>query len=220
MSLFKVLFVDDDKKFLEGLGPALKWDFEVSTTASPREAIELCRTQSLDAIVIDIVMPMMNGYELMTELKKIQPDAGYFFLTCFNDDRTYLESLNVAPDDFLSKPITTKRLSAAITHRLRRRQLPTVLKFGQLELNLENGLALIGSEPVELTQKEEHILRLLMKSAERKVPKVQILENLWGHVTVSQHTLDTHLSNLRRKIAPAGLNLTIDRDRNVCLLEN
>src|SRR5690606_3630289 len=118
MSRSKVLLVDDDQGFLDAMRADLSATFDLTTTSSPEDAIRRVQDESFDAVVIDVEMPLMNGFQLLPRLQAIRPRCRYFFLTCLVDDASYLESLAHGPDDFLNKPISATRLAAAITYRL------------------------------------------------------------------------------------------------------
>lgn len=219
MHRFKVLLVDDDIKLLASMKAGLDHAFDVSTAPTGVRAMELFRNERFDAAVLDIEMPMMMGLELMPHLKALRPECRFLFLTCFTDDKIYLESLALGPDDFLTKPITPLRLEAAIRHRLLHETHALAPRFGTLTLDQENGHIEHGSERIFLTRKEQQIFLALIQSADHKVHRDYLMQRLWDGLSISSHTLNTHITNLRRKLGPTGVQIQIDKDRFVSLTE-
>lgn len=220
MSRSKVLLVDDDVDFLSSMKSGLDVSFDTTVTPVPEQAITLCKNDRWDAVIIDIAMPVINGLELFQRLKPMRPDACYMFLSCLTDDAIYCKSLSLDPDGFISKPVTPHRLSAAISHRLRRKQTTGALLVQDgLQVNLEKGCLFIENQKIELTKKEERILVALLKSPELKMHREELEREVWGDVSVSRNTLDTHLSNLRRKISDARFNIYVDDNRCVILIK-
>lgn len=220
MRPFKVLLVDDDVRFLNGMRESLSECFTVTAVESGQEALARAKDISWDVIILDIDMPVMNGFELYPRLKETQTDATYIFLTCLTDDGTCIKTMNLGTDDFLNKPISAERLKATILHRIdKRREASGILRYQRLEMNLWEGAIMIDSKRVELTKKESHILQTLMRSQSKKVHRERMLQEIWGHTAVDAHTLDAHLSNLRKKILPAGVSIQTDGDHQLVLTE-
>ena len=206
-----ILLVDDEEDILELLKYNLKKEgYEVATAKNGFEALDQMTTFKPDLMILDIMMPGMDGVELCKNVRG-QPDSGNIlicFLTARSESFTQINALDAGGDDFISKPIKPKLLLSKIKAILRRhprlQNQPTLVqRFGDLEINYENYEVLVGSKIVPLAKKEFELLKLLTSRPGKVFGRREILSQVWGMgVMVGDRTIDVHIRKLREKIGP------------------
>ncbi|TCW40684.1 two-component system response regulator ResD [Laceyella sacchari] len=204
-----VLIVDDETRMLELLSMILEPEFSVTVTSCSREALHLFRSRSFDLCLLDIMMPGMEGRELLRQLRKEQTDLPVIFLSARSDLEDRVEGLELGADDYITKPFEPMELVARIHAVLRRTR-----KRGQKQEGLANGLHIDwarrevwhGGEEIKLTPIEFDLLRTLAQHPKQAFPREQLLEKVWGFDYYGDaRTVDTHIKNLRTKLRQAGL---------------
>jgi two-component system phosphate regulon response regulator PhoB len=201
-SKFNVVMIDDQKDFLEAFRSGLQDQFNVNTFTRAREALMFLDRHPVDAVVLDYHMPDVTAWNIYEELQAKDFTRPVILLTGETDMSVKLEGLERGVDDFLHKPISPSELSARLRNRIRnfRRRNPQVMKVKNLEINMTDPQIHLNGVPVILTNKEFEILRLLVLNQNSVVTKSKILEKIWANVTVEKNNIDTHMSNLRKKL--------------------
>jgi DNA-binding response OmpR family regulator len=204
-----VLIVDDETRMLELLSMILKPEFSVTVTSCGREALRLSRSSSFDLCLLDIMMPGMEGRELLRQLRKEQTDLPVIFLSARSDLEDRVEGLELGADDYITKPFEPMELVARIHTVLRRTR-----KRSQKQEGLAKGLQIdwarrevwYDGEEIKLTPIEFHLLRTLAQHPKQAFSREQLLEKVWGFDYYGDaRTVDTHIKNLRTKLRQAGL---------------
>lgn len=210
---YKILVVDDEEDIVEFVSYNLKREgFNVNTARNGREAIEIADKFHPHLILLDIMMPQMDGIEACEELRSMPDlsDTLIAFLTARSEDYSQIAGFNAGADDFISKPIRPKVLTSrirALLKRYARKQLDTreeslqELKFGNLLIDKERHIIEISDKVIELPKKEFKLLLLLTSKPSRVFTREEIFDHIWGsEVYVSDRTIDVYIRKLREKI--------------------
>jgi two-component system response regulator CpxR len=206
----RVLVVDDDIEMCAMLKEYLsKEQFEVSLAHDGVSALRLVDESTPDIVLLDVTMPSLGGFDVLRRLRG-DTDLPVLMLTARDDFSDRVHGLELGADDYLTKPFNARELVARINAILRRAKagavpsdVPEVLHLGVV--TLETGLrrAKVGDEVVALTDAEFRILELLVRSAGRVVTRSEITRRALGRKRLGlDRSVDTHVSNLRRKLGP------------------
>lgn len=201
----KILLIEDDSETAEGVAHALQsHGHAVETSANGREGAALARTNAYAALIVDRMLPELDGLSLVRELRADGVRTPILFLTTMSgiDDR--VEGLEGGADDYLTKPFATPELLArvnAITRRAETHGETTMLKAGGLEMDLIRRTVTRNGRPVTLQAQEFKLLEYLLRNAERVVTRAMLLENVWDlHFDPRTNIVETHMSRLRTKL--------------------
>ncbi|HXH73641.1 MAG TPA: response regulator transcription factor [Bacteriovoracaceae bacterium] len=202
-SNYQVVWVDDDMDLLEAVSLNLQDEFNVKGFTDPEGAVKFIQDNPTDAIVLDYHIPGRNAYDVFKDLRMKKVRQPVLFLTGDTDVNIKLNCLDLGVDDFLLKPISTEEFSAHLRNRIRafRHKNPTTIKLKNLEMNLSDPLVTLDGRQIALTPKEFQILSMLASNPNTVVRKTEIVEKLWPEVKVEENNVDTHISNLRKKLA-------------------
>jgi two-component system, OmpR family, alkaline phosphatase synthesis response regulator PhoP len=204
--MIKILIVDDEKDILDFLSYNLKKNgYEVLTAANGKIALKVAQQERPDIILLDIMMPMMDGIETCRHIRSDPhlKDTLIAFLTARDEDMTQIQALDVGGDDFITKPIKPQVLLSRLHALLRRRKTEEqmMIKIADLEINRETVLVTRGEEIIELPRKEFELLWLLVSKPGKVFTREEIYTKIWGHdVIVGDRTMDVHIRKLREKI--------------------
>lgn len=202
----KVLIVDDDRDLAAAVSRALEnAGFRTVLASTASDALRLAESEEPDLIILDLTLPDMDGIEVCREVHRDDVSIPVIMLTARTDETERIVGLEVGADDYVTKPFSVKELIARVKAVLRRvRGQPShthsVIRAGDIELDLAGHVARVGGQPVELTRTEFLILRTLMQSLGAVVARENLAEAVWGTDLPDPHLLEVHVSNLRRKI--------------------
>lgn len=212
----KILLVDDDAALLDQLCRELnRQKYMIDTAADGETALDKLFDNTYDLVVLDIMLPKVDGLRVLQEIRKAGIKTPVLILTARSavDDR--IEGLDYGADDYLGKPFAIAELLARMRSLFRRsgRQTNPLLSAGNISLNTMTRQVLKSGKPVELTPKEFSILEFLLYNQNRAVSRFTLAEHVWGDefdpFTMSNF-IDVHIKNLRRKIGDVD-NKTIIR---------
>lgn len=202
----KILVVDDEKMLVKGLKRSLEQEgYDVIEAYDGQSALEIISKELLDLIVLDIMLPKINGLDVCREVRK-ERDIPIIMLTAKGEDVDKIIGLELGADDYLSKPFNTRELLARIRAVLRRAKQPDnhpakIIKVNGLEIDSDRRKVILNKEKVELTAREFDLLYLLARYPGRTYTREKILELLWGSRYYSDiRTVDVHIRRLREKI--------------------
>lgn len=202
----KVLIVDDEPTIVEFVRINLeKAGFQVLSAGDGETALELAASEQPDVIVLDIMLPGKDGFEVCRELRRTTA-VPIIMLTARDDDIDKILGLELGADDYLTKPFNPRELVARIKAILRRvdrshKNNSKVITRGRIQLDLDRHQVLAGGKLVDLTPKEFELLELLMKSPGRVFSREILLERLWGYDFFGDSkTIDVHIRRLREKV--------------------
>jgi two-component system alkaline phosphatase synthesis response regulator PhoP len=215
MSKARILIVDDEQDILEFLKYNLeKEDYKIMTASNGKQAIEVAKSFSPDLIILDIMMPEMDGVEVCYVLREMEEFSNTIiaFLTARSEDFTQISALEAGGDDFIVKPIKPKAFKSRIKALLRRKggdkdQDVVKLKFGPLTINTEKYSVKLDGKKIKMAKKEFELLLLLTSSPGKVFKRDEILRKVWGRdVIVGDRTIDVHIRKLREKIGKEFIN--------------
>ena len=206
MSGKKVLVVDDDVKTVELVKLYLNRDgYRVLTAYDGNEALRIARESKPDLIVLDLMLPGVNGLDVCRVLRK-ESDVPIIMLTAMTTDDDRLTGLNIGADDYVTKPFSPKELAArvrAVLRRLPGERGPEKIEYGALVVDFLKHEAYLDGKPLNLTPIEFKVLGTLIKEPGRVFSRAQIIEKALGHDFDSfDRTIDVHILKLRRKLEP------------------
>ncbi len=209
----RILVVDDEKNILELVRFNLEREgYEVLTATDGAEGLDLARRESPDLIVLDVMLPGMNGLEVCRELH-LDPATGnipIIMLSARAEETDRVLGLEMGADDYIVKPFSPRELIARIKVRFRRRlpgefrqegTAPTSLKFGPLVIDSEKFAVYYNGVKKDLTLKEFELLRFLALRKGRVFTRDQLLEQVWGYdYAGDSRTVDVHVRHIRQKL--------------------
>ena len=202
-----ILIVDDEIDILEILKYNLvKEGFSVEVATNGLDGIEITKTFKPDLIILDVMMPQMDGIEVCEALRKLPGFESTLicFLTARGEDYSQIAGLDAGADDYISKPVKPRVLISRINAILRRKFSPALAEdeiIQDLVINREKYLVYKNGEPLHLPKKEFELLALLASRPDIVFERDQILEKVWGSdIVVGDRTIDVHVRKLREKI--------------------
>ena len=202
----KILVVDDEKLLVKGIKFNLENDgYEVVTGADGMDAVELAAAGDIDLIVLDLMMPRMDGLEACTKIREFS-DVPIIMLTAKSEDMDKLMGFEHGADDYLTKPFNILELKARIRALLRRagstgKQQADVLACDHISIDRSARNAYNDGRLVDLTQKEFDLVELLMRNPNRVYSREALLDAIWGYDNSSDiRTVDVHIRRLREKL--------------------
>jgi two-component system alkaline phosphatase synthesis response regulator PhoP len=207
----KVLIVDDEPDILEFLDYNLSRNgFETVQAASGKEAIQVADQEVPDLILLDIMMPGIDGVETCYELRKNEKlkNTLIAFLTARSEEYSEIAGLEAGADDYIQKPIRPRLLLSRIKALMRRKESSrpslsanTVLDFGDLKIDPRSYLVTIDEEVITLAKKEFEVLMLLASQPGKVFTREEMFQKVWGYqVPIASRTIDVHISKLREKM--------------------
>jgi len=203
-----ILLVDDEPDILEIISYNLKIEgYLVETASNGVEAIAQARLHHPQLILMDVMMPEMDGIEACEHIRAIPElaDTVIAFLTARNEDYSQVAGFDAGADDYINKPIKPKVLVSKIKALLRRVKMdeahPETLMVGPLEINREEYRVVFGQQAMVLPRKEFELLYLLASKPGKVFKREEILDRVWGNeVVVGGRTIDVHIRKLREKL--------------------
>jgi len=206
----KILVVDDEPKIVRIVRAYLeRAGFRVIPAYSGREALDLFRREGPTLIVLDLMLPDLDGMDVAREIRR-ESDVPIVMLTARTDDEDRVAGLELGADDYVVKPFNPRELVARVRAVLRRAEgaaKPRVLKVGDLTIDLDRHEVRRRGERVELTPTEFQLLAAMAEQPGRVFTRLQLLDAPYGTAyAASDRTVDTHIKNLRRKLEPDPKN--------------
>jgi DNA-binding response OmpR family regulator len=211
-----ILVVDDEAPIVRLVKAKLRLDgYEVLTAARGDEALEILQIQTPDLVVLDVMMPDMDGFETLRRIRQ-HSQVPVVMLTARGSDADKLQGLQSGADDYITKPFNPDELEARIAAVLRRAGgakssgTETVLRYPDLEIDLERKTVLVRGEEVRLSRREWELLTQLAENAGRVMMHGELLSRIWGpeYRNETQY-LRTWVSRLRAKLEPEDSSLTL-----------
>jgi two-component system alkaline phosphatase synthesis response regulator PhoP len=215
MAQHKILVVDDERSILNVVEAYLRPEgYEVHTAADGLAALESARTFKPDLIVLDLMLPGLDGLEVLARLRR-ESNVYVILLTAKAEETDKLVGLSVGADDYLTKPFSPRELVARIKAAFRRMQPGTLpaagtLAFAHLRLDPGSRQVWVDEQPVALTAMEFDLLKALSERRGQVFSREQLLENIWGRDYFGDlRVVDVHLGHLRRKLGPRDFIQTV-----------
>jgi two-component system OmpR family response regulator len=202
----RVLVVDDEPNIVDLIAMALRHQrFEVETAATGRQALEMTRRLPAHVMVLDVMLPDMEGFEVAQRLVSEHADIPILFLSARDSTADRVHGLTTGGDDYVTKPFSLEELIARVHNLVRRtrtlEESSGTLRFTDLELNEETFEVSRGGRPIELTVTEFRLLRYLMLNPRRVLTRAQLLDHVWSYdFGGDARVLETYISYLRKKV--------------------
>lgn len=204
---YKILVVDDESDIIEFIDYNLKKEgYQVATAMNGMQALEVATVFKPDLILLDVMMPVLDGFDTCKRLKADPMFSKTFvvFLTARAEEYSEIEGLNSGADDYIAKPIKPKVLMTRINAILRRKekeQVSTSIKAADLVIDRDAFLVFRNGEKIQLARKEFELLFLLAGKPGKVFTREYILEKVWGdEVLVVDRTIDVHIRKIREKL--------------------
>lgn len=201
----RILIVEDELPILMGLKDNLEMEgYEVATATDGEQALALVKRFKPDLIVLDIMLPRMDGFEVLRQIREEKLDVGVIILSAKKAETDKVYGLDIGADDYVTKPFSVMEFVARVKAVLRRRGVPSPVKrysFGDVVIDFENYEAYKGGKKVELSPREFKILRLFVENRGRVISRNEILNKVWGYESFpTTRTVDNYVVKIRRAI--------------------
>jgi DNA-binding response OmpR family regulator len=210
----RLLIVEDEPAVARGLRDAFEFrGFEVELAMDGAEALERARAGRHDAIILDIMLPRVSGFEVMEKLREEGNLTPTLMLTARGEEESRVRGLMAGADDYVVKPFSITELVARVEANLRRREMdtspPRRLRYDDVEVDLSRQVVLRGGISEDLPSREADLLRYLIRHRGRVVSRHELLENVWEYPSadgVETRTVDNYVVRLRQKVEPDPQN--------------
>jgi DNA-binding response OmpR family regulator len=216
-----VTIVDDVKDNLRSYNELLSPTFNLELIQNPVDLLSFLGKTETDLIILDLHMPTMNGFELYEKFKISHPDLPVIFLSGDPSEESIIKGLNLGADDFIVKPVSLRELVARIKNKISTKQAQAaeaeIISFEGFKLHCEMQMAEIGDERIQLTPIEFKLIHLLAKNPNKVFSRDYITNLLWPNIHVQNQNIDTHLSNLRKKLMPFSKYIRTIKSRGYIL---
>ncbi len=206
--MYKLLVVDDEPKIREVIREYAEFNgYEVTEAEDGMSAVGLCKLNKYELVILDIMMPKLDGFTACKEIKKIS-DVPIIMLSARGEEYDKLFGFELGIDDYIVKPFSPKELMARVNVVLERRNSvskdnSSVLTFDGLEINIAARTVSVDGKRVELTPKEYDLLFYLIKNKNIALSRDKLLSDIWGYDFFGDdRTIDTHIKNLRNNLGP------------------
>lgn len=202
----KILIVDDERVLVKGIKFNLEHEgYQVQDAYDGEEAVELAREGGFDLIILDVMMPKIDGLQACMRIREFS-NVPIIMLTAKSEDADKLMGFECGADDYVTKPFNILELKARVRALLRRaagtqRNRGAVLTAGDLSLNTEERVAIRDGKTVDLTAKEYDLIELLMRNPRRVYSRENLMNVVWGYAYAGDYrTVDVHIRRLREKL--------------------
>ena len=213
----KILVVDDERAVRESLRRALELEgYDVELASDGREAVDRLDEVEPDAVILDVLMPGLDGLEVCRQLRSAGNRLPILMLTARDAVQNRVQGLDAGADDYVTKPFALDELLARLRALLRRAGGDGVMRFGDLQLDPGTREVRRGDDPIDLTRTEFSLLELFMRNPRQVLTRSIIFERVWGYdFGYSSNSLDVYIGYLRRKTEAGGKARLIQTVRGV-----
>ena len=217
--MMKLLYAEDEKELSEAVTDILTYhNYTVDAVYDGENALAYAQIEKYDGIILDIMMPKMDGLEVLKRLRQSGCNTPVLLLTAKSEVEDKIEGLDTGADDYLAKPFVMGELLARIRAMLRRREnfVPDILKYGNISLNLSNYNLYSDSSSVTLTKLEFQIMELLMRNHGAYYSTEAIFEKVWGYESDTDIGIVwVYISYLRKHLEALNADVEIKVRRNI-----
>jgi len=202
----KILVVEDEPDLLMGIQDNLQFEgYQVITAKDGQAGLDLAMSTCPDLILLDIMLPKLNGFEVCKQLRKKGQDTPIIMLTAKSQEVDKILGLELGADDYITKPFSIRELLARIKAVLRRpRRPPTRIDtytFGNVKIDFRKSVAIKNGVPMDLSHYEAEILRVLITNKGEPISRNRLLDEVWGYeLYPTTRTIDNHIVKLRQKV--------------------
>ena len=207
MSKKTILIIEDEPHIVMGLQDALEFEgYSVASAGTGREGVALLPQIKPDVVLLDLMLPDINGYQVCEEIRRRDPFMPVIMLTARSQETDKIRGLDAGADDYVTKPFSVAELTARIRAIVRRASrapgsVPEIFKVGDAEINVTTQTATLANREHRLSYYEVELLRLLNERKGQPVPRDDILTRIWGlQSSPTNRTVDNFIVKLRRKV--------------------
>ena len=215
----KILVVEDEEALADALSEILKRNkYSVDTVYDGEDGLDYGLTDIYDCIILDIMLPRMNGIDVLKCLRKRKISTPVLLLTAKSDTEDKIKGLDSGADDYLTKPFVSGELLARVRSLTRRKGevVTDEFTFGDIALNKSTFSLCKDGQFVKLSLKEYQIMELLIANPRQLIPKERFIEKIWGYESdVEYNNVEVYISFLRKKLSVVGSNVTIKTARGI-----
>jgi len=206
-----LLIVEDEEAIRTGLIDVFVYHgFDVEAVSDGREGLERAVSGGYDLILLDVMLPSMNGFDICNAIRQTDREQPIIMLTAKVDDDDIINGLKLGADDYIGKPFGVRELVLRVEAVLRRTRAPVELERyielgGGFVIDTQNLSGRSGEIEIAFTRREVEILQYLHANSDRAVPRDELLREVWGYrknMDIETRTVDIHVAKLRRKIEP------------------
>lgn len=202
--MINILVADDDLRILRLLNDFLKLeDYNIYTAENGKEAIELFEKENISLAILDIMMPVVDGWDVCKHIKS-KSDIPVLILTAKDSDVDELFGFDIGADEYIYKPFNPKLLIARIKNLIKRYNAlkdKQIFRYGGISLQLNNNVIKVKEKEIELTPKEYELMLIFLNNVGISFKKEKLLDLVWGYDYYGDpRTLDTHITRLRKKL--------------------
>ena len=208
----RILIVEDNEDLAFGLRATLEFEgYEVEVAENGEKGLERARSRTADLIILDLMLPFMDGHQVLSTLREERIATPVLILTALGEESDVVLGFDQGADDYVTKPFSTSELLARVRALLRRTgrggerggQMP-VERFGEVEVNPASRTVIRAGDTVSLTPREFDLLLALLRRHGAVASRFELLEEVWGdeNADVETRTVDVHVAELRRKLEP------------------
>jgi two-component system alkaline phosphatase synthesis response regulator PhoP len=202
----RILVVEDEPPLALGLEDDLKLEgYEVEVVGDGETAGRRAREQSFDLIILDVMLPRKDGFEVCRELRRAGLRTPVILLTARTQEADKVMGLDLGADDYVTKPFSPRELRARVKAMLRRAsgETPEIYRFGDVEVDFTRCELRRAGTAVEMTPIESKLLAAFIRHRRQTLSRDKLLDEVWGRETfVTDRVVDTHITNLRKKVEP------------------
>lgn len=204
----KILIVEDDETILMGLKDDLEFEgYEVAAADNGKDGYRLARSQDFQLIILDILLPELNGFEICKKLREEKVNTPILMLTAARTEEIdKVRGLELGADDYVTKPVGSREMVARVKAILRRageeKKTGDIFTFGDVSVDFRRHEVLKSGKEIHLTALEFRLLEFFIKRKGEVVSRNDLLDEAWGDAIISPRTLDSHIVHLRKKIEP------------------
>ena len=215
--MMKILVVEDERLLADSLQTLLTGrGFSVDTANDGLTGLEYAKTDVYDLVILDVMMPGLDGYTVASRLRAEHHAVPILMLTAKSDLMDRVAGLNAGADYYLTKPFDSRELLACVGALLRRQgEQVDELTFGNTALDLSAGMLRCGSKSVRLSAREFDVMRILLQAKGGNVSKETLLERVWGFDSNAVENVEVYAGFLRKKLASIGSNVRIEAIRRL-----
>ncbi len=215
----KILIVDDEIALTQALEAILKQQkYFVDCAYNGVDGYDLASSGLYDLIILDVMMPMMDGFTMLKKLRQKKIDVPVLVLSAKSETSDKIDGLNIGADDYMTKPFHTDELLARVKALLRRKEVFTgdVLSFNDITLDRDTFELIKDDKKILLGKKEFQILEMLILNKGKSIDKEKFIEKIWGYDTNAEYnTIEVYISFLRKKFLAVNANTEIKSLRGI-----
>ena len=217
--IMKILLVDDERQLVDALSVILKQNkYSVDCAYNGEDGLDLALSGIYDLIILDIMMPKIDGLEVLKAVRKNKIDVPVLMLSAKSEISDKITGLNLGADDYITKPFNTDELLARVKALMRRKEKFTgdVLSYADIELSRDTFELISNDKRIALGKKEFQILEMLILNNGKSIEKEKFIEKIWGYDNEAEYnTIEVYVSFLRKKFNAVGTKVEIKSIRGI-----